>query len=83
VLSFAWLVRAAALAITKTAFDAIASTMALGSVGFVNATNEKGERLIWLERAAVAYSATSEDPVRATVMSSCGWRWRSVNGQSG
>jgi hypothetical protein len=29
--------------------QAVAKTLALGSVGFENATNEKGERLIWLE----------------------------------
>ena len=37
------------IAISQAAFDAIAQTLALGGVGFENATNEKGERLIWLE----------------------------------
>ena len=37
------------IAITAAAFDAIAKTLALGSVGFENKVNEKGERLIWLE----------------------------------
>ena len=41
------------IAITQAAFDAIAKTLALGSVGYENATNEKGERLIWLDRAIV------------------------------
>ena len=36
------------LAITPAAFDAIAATLPLGSVGYENAVNEKGERLIWL-----------------------------------
>jgi hypothetical protein len=36
------------IAITQQAFDAIVATMQLGSVGFENATNERGERLIWL-----------------------------------
>ena len=36
------------IAISQAAFDAIAKTLALGSVGYENATNEKGERLIWL-----------------------------------
>ena len=36
------------IAITQDAFDAIASTMTLGNVGFENATNDNGERLIWL-----------------------------------
>ena len=41
------------IAITQAAFDAIAKTLPLGSVGYENATNEKGERLIWLDRAVV------------------------------
>ena len=41
------------IAISQAAFDAIAKTLSLGSVGFENATNEKGERLIWLDRAVV------------------------------
>jgi hypothetical protein len=41
------------IAITQAAFDAIAKTLALGSVGFENKTNEKGERLIWLDRSVV------------------------------
>ena len=32
------------IAISQTAFDALASTLALGSVDFENATNERGER---------------------------------------
>ena len=41
------------IAISQAAFDAIAATMQLGSVGYENATNERGERLIWLDRAVV------------------------------
>jgi hypothetical protein len=41
------------IAITQAAFDAIASTLSLGSVGFENATNDRGERLIWLDRAVI------------------------------
>jgi hypothetical protein len=41
------------IAITQAAFDAIAKTLPLGSVGYENATNEKGERLIWLDRSVV------------------------------
>jgi hypothetical protein len=37
------------LSITAAAFDAIAATLPPGSVGYENATNERGERLIWLE----------------------------------
>jgi hypothetical protein len=36
------------IAITQAAFEVIAKTLPLGSVGYENATNEKGERLIWL-----------------------------------
>jgi hypothetical protein len=39
------------IAITAAAYDAICATLALGSLGFENATNERGERLIWLEDA--------------------------------
>jgi hypothetical protein len=38
------------IAITQAAFDAIATTLPVGSTGYENATNERGERLIWLER---------------------------------
>ena len=41
------------IAITPAAFEAIAATLPLGSVGYENATNEKGERLIWLDPAVV------------------------------
>ena len=41
------------MAISQAAFEAIAKTLPLGSVGFENKTNEKGERLIWLDRAVV------------------------------
>jgi hypothetical protein len=37
------------IAITPAAFEAIAATLPLGSVGYEKATNEKSERLIWLE----------------------------------
>jgi hypothetical protein len=41
------------IAISQAAFDAIAATLSLGSVGYEHATNEKGEKLIWLPRAAL------------------------------
>ena len=41
------------IAISVEAFDPIASTLPLGSVGYENATNEQGQRLIWLDRAVV------------------------------
>jgi hypothetical protein len=41
------------LAISVEAFEAIARTLPLGSVGYEVEANERGERLIWLEDAAV------------------------------
>ncbi|HZZ21576.1 MAG TPA: hypothetical protein VFE60_02885 [Roseiarcus sp.] len=38
------------IAISQAAFDAIAATLPVGSTGYENAVNEKGERLIRLER---------------------------------
>jgi hypothetical protein len=39
------------IAISAEAFEAIAQTLPLGSVGFENKAHEQGERLIWLEDA--------------------------------
>jgi hypothetical protein len=36
------------IAISQTAFEAIARTLPLASVGYENKVNRKGERLIWL-----------------------------------
>jgi hypothetical protein len=41
------------IAISQAAFDAIARTLALGDMGYENAVNEKGERLIWLDPGVV------------------------------
>ena len=46
----------APLAITQVAFEAIARTLPLGSVGYENEVNERGERLIWLDPAVVSRS---------------------------
>ena len=42
------------IAISEAAFDAIATTLPLGSVGYENEVNERGERLIWLDPAVVS-----------------------------
>jgi hypothetical protein len=42
------------IAISQAAFEAICATLPLGSVGYENETSERGERLIWLDRAVVA-----------------------------
>jgi hypothetical protein len=41
------------IAISAEAFEAIAKTLPLESVGYENKTNEKGERLIWLDPGVV------------------------------
>jgi hypothetical protein len=42
------------IAITVEAFEAIARTLPLGSVGYENQINERGERLIWLDHSRQA-----------------------------
>jgi hypothetical protein len=42
------------IAITQATFEAIARTLPLGSVGYENKVNERGEKLIWLGHAVVA-----------------------------
>ena len=39
------------ITITAAAFEAIAATLPLGSVGYEAEANERGERLIWIEDA--------------------------------
>ena len=41
------------ISITPAAFEAIAATLPLGSVGYESKLNAKGERLIWLEAAVL------------------------------
>jgi hypothetical protein len=41
------------IAISVEGFEAIARTLPLGSMGYENKTNERGERLIWLDHAVV------------------------------
>jgi hypothetical protein len=41
------------IAITAAAYDAIARTLPLGSVGYEAEANERGKRLIWFEAALV------------------------------
>ena len=42
------------IAISQTAFDALAATLPLGSVGYENQTNERGERYVWLDHAVIS-----------------------------
>ena len=41
------------ISISQAAFDALAATLPLGSVGYENATNERGERLVRLAPTVV------------------------------
>jgi hypothetical protein len=41
------------IAISVEAFEAIARTLPLGSVGYENEVNERGERYVWLEPTVV------------------------------
>ncbi len=41
------------IAITPAAFEAIAATLPLGSVGFEPEPDVKGERAVWIERSVV------------------------------
>jgi hypothetical protein len=50
------------IAITQAAFEAIARTLPLGSVGYENQINERGERLIWLDHAVVARLRSMRGP---------------------
>jgi hypothetical protein len=52
------------IAISQAVFDAISATLALGSVGYENATNERGERYVWLgSRLCKNFRAFSHEPV--------------------
>jgi hypothetical protein len=48
--------------ISQAAFEALASTLRLGSVEFENEINSAGERWIWLETAVVRRLAAMRAP---------------------
>jgi hypothetical protein len=50
------------IAISQAAFDAISATLPLGSVGYENKTNERGERYVWLEPRVVDRLRTMRRP---------------------
>ena len=56
------------IAISAEAFEAIARTLPVGSVGFENKTDEQGNRLIWLGRAVVDQLRSLRRSGRATAM---------------
>jgi hypothetical protein len=61
------------IAISQAAFDAIATTLPLGSVGFENKTDEHGQKLIWLPPEVVD-RLRSLRGAGESVMSFCGSR---------
>jgi hypothetical protein len=62
------------VAISQAAFDAIGTTLPVGSTRYENAVNEKGGRLIWLERRMLDKLNSIAGLARAIAISSCGWR---------
>lgn len=50
------------IAISPAAFDAIAATLALGSVGYEGGAGANGERLVWLEARVVNKLAAMRGP---------------------
>jgi hypothetical protein len=50
------------IAITIEAFEAIAKTLPLGSVGYEVEANERGERAVWLEDAMADRLAAMRGP---------------------
>jgi hypothetical protein len=50
------------IAISQAAFDAIAATLPFGRMSFENKTNERGEKLIWLDHAVVARLRSMRGP---------------------
>jgi hypothetical protein len=58
------------ITISVEAFEAIAATLPLGSVGDENDVNERGERLFWLAPAVLARPRPCVDRARASATSS-------------
>jgi hypothetical protein len=50
------------IAISAEAFEAIAQTLALGSVNYENTSNEKGERYVWLDPKVVSHLRALRGP---------------------
>ena len=53
------------IAVSVEAFDAIATTLPVGSVGYENKTNERGERLIRLDHTVVARLRAMRGPAES------------------
>jgi len=64
--------RAATISLTAAAFDAIAATLPLGSVGFESEVDAKAKRAVWVAPAVAISSQPRAGPAKATATSSCG-----------
>jgi hypothetical protein len=53
------------IAISVEAFEAIARTLPLGSVAYEAETNERGEKLIWLDDAMVDRLGVMQGPAES------------------
>jgi hypothetical protein len=67
------------IAISVGGFEAIAPTLPLGSVGYENAVDDKGQRLIWLDRVVV--DPSSIPSLGGGVMLGTAWIDRPVDTQ--
>jgi hypothetical protein len=54
------------IAITATAYDAIAATMPVGNVGYETERSERGDVYIWLEERWLDKLTACAAPARAT-----------------
>ena len=52
------------ITITTAAFDAVVATLPIGSVGNKNATDDRGERYVWLEPYVVEPTRPDARPGR-------------------
>ena len=53
------------IAISAAAFEAIAGTLPFGGMSYENKTNERGEKLIWLDHAVVGRLKAMRGPVES------------------
>ena len=64
------------ISITQTAYDPIASTLPLGSVGYEAEPNERGERHVWLEEVWVDRLGAMRGPAESYSDVACVRHWR-------
>ena len=64
------------IAISVEAFEAIARTLPLGTVGYEAEVNERGERVVWLGEVWVDRLGAMRGPASPSATSFCGWSKR-------